>query len=129
MQKARIIGIAMTALLVVVALAWGQSTPNENIATAGRYQLVAATVQGQVSMNAPVMPEQHMFMIDTATGKVWHYVPSGPFKTPRGNPGFTPDMLVRVLPVEGLEGSVQESMQKAVEYFDKNPATPITPKR
>jgi len=130
MRHARIIAIATTllGLLIVVALTRGQSASNANTSMPGRYKLVAATVQGQDSLNAPVTAEPHMFMVNTITGEVWHYVPSGPFRTPKGNPGFTPDMFRRVLPVEGLEGSIPESMQKAIEYFDKNPATPINPK-
>ena len=129
MRRIQIVAIGVTAILTIVALARGQNTSTENPAIPGRYQLFAATTLGQDSLNAPVKSEPDMFMIDTATGKVWHYVPSGPFKTPRGNPGFTPDLFRRVLPVEGLEGDFSQSMQQTIEYFDKNPATPITPKR
>ena len=66
-------------------------------------------------------------MLDTATGKVWDYAPSGPFSTPTGKPGFTPEMLVRVF-VDELEGTVSDQMQKTVDYFEKHPATPIPPK-
>jgi hypothetical protein len=69
-----------------------------------------------------------MFMLDTMTGKVWDYVPSGPLTTPTGKPGFTPEMLVHVF-VEELEGSVPELMQKTVDYYEKHPATPTTLKK
>jgi hypothetical protein len=66
-------------------------------------------------------------MLDTTNGKVWGYVPSAPLTTPTGKPGFTPDMLVRVF-VDELEGTVPDELQKTVDYYEKHPATPITPK-
>jgi hypothetical protein len=68
-----------------------------------------------------------MFMLDTMTGKVWNYVPAGDFTTPTGKPAFSPEMLVRVF-VDELEGTVPDLMQKTVEYYEKHPATRITPK-
>jgi len=124
MPRTRIIAITATAVLTFVAIAWGQSTSNEKTLTQGRYQLFAATVQ--LGAGAPAA-EQHMFMLDTMTGKVWSFVPAGNFTTPTGKPGFTPQMLVRVF-VEELEGTVSDLMQKTVDYYEKNPATPIKPK-
>jgi hypothetical protein len=113
-------------LLAVVGLALGQNTSAEKTVTPGRYQLISATVQGFGPNAAPTV-EQRVFMIDTTTGKAWSYVPSGPFTTPTGKPGFTPDMLTRVF-VEELEGSVSERMQQVVDYFEKHPATAVKPR-
>jgi len=109
----------------IVVLAWEQNTSNEKTQTPGRYQLIAATVQ--LGSGAPAA-EQHMFMLDTMTGKVWNYVPAGDFTTPTGKPAFSPEMLVRVF-VDELEGTVPELMQKTVDYYEKHPATRITPKQ
>jgi hypothetical protein len=124
MQTARKIAIAATVVLTVVVLAWGQSASNEKTLTSGRYQLIAATVQ--LGSGAPAA-EQHMFMLDTMTGKVWNYVPAGGFTTPTGKPALSPEMLVRVF-VDELEGTVPDLMQKTVDYYEKHPATRITPR-
>jgi hypothetical protein len=126
MQTARKIAIAATAILIVVVLAWGQSTPNERTPTPGRYQLIAAPVPGQVGSGAPAT-EQHMFMLDTMTGKVWSYVPASDFTTPSGKPAFSPEMLVHVF-VDELEGTVPDLMQRTVDYFEKHPAVRTTPR-
>jgi hypothetical protein len=65
-------------------------------------------------------------MLDTATGKVWSYIPSGPFTTQSGKPGFTPEMFGRVF-IDELEGSIPDQLQKATEYFEKHPAIPFCP--
>ena len=127
MRISRRTAIAIGAVLFLAAFASGQGGDAEKSATPNRYQLLAATVQG-FQPNGTTDVEQRVFMVDTETGKVWSYVPSGPFSTPSGNPGFTPEMFVRVF-VDGLEGSVPEQMQRAVEYYDKHPATPVPPRR
>jgi len=128
MRLARICMIAAIGALITVALTRAQSESNAKSepATTGRYQLVAATVVG--FGNSATTAEQRVFMLDTVTGKVWSYVPSGPFTTPAGKPAFTPEMLVRVF-VDEIEGSVPDQMQKTVDYFEKHPAMPMPPKR
>ena len=88
-------------------------------------KLLAATAQG-FSANGATTLEQRVFMLDTATGKVWSYIPSGPFTTQSGKPGFTPEMFG--IFIDELEGSIPDQIQKATEYFEKHPAIPVPPK-
>lgn len=125
MRPTRIIAIAATAVLIIAALAWGQSTSNEKTLTQGRYQLFAATVQ--LGAGAPAA-EQDVFMLDTMTGKVWSYVPAGDFKTPTGKPAISPQIFGRIF-VDELEGNIPDLVKKTVDYYQKNPAPPITPRR
>jgi hypothetical protein len=121
------VAVAGTVLLTIVVLTWGQSTPNDKTTTQGRYQLIAGPTLGFDATSGQTTTEQHMFMLDTSTGKAWEYVASGPFTTPSGKPGFTGQMFVRIF-IDELEETVPDHMQKTVEYFDKHPATRISPK-
>ena len=126
MQRGRIAVFLVAAAMVLTLSAHGQTSSSPAEATPGRYQLVAANAEDFDDSGRRVTAQQ-LFMLDTATGKVWRHVASGPFKTPTGKPGFTPEMFVSVF-VEQLDGSVPDQLQKTVDYFEKHPATPVSPR-
>lgn len=126
MQRARIAAFLAVAALVVALFARGQAPSNPAIVASGRYQLVAATAEDYGDSGSRIASQQ-LYMLDTATGKVWRHVPSGPFKTTTGKPAFTPEMFVSVF-IDQLDGSVPEQMQRTVDYFEKHPAIPVSPR-
>lgn len=60
-------------ILGIATIAYAQTRPTPNAAPVpGRYQLVTSTVQYETKSGG-VADEQHLFLIDSETGRVWSY--------------------------------------------------------
>jgi len=127
MSLTRIARVVASGALIIGTWCAAQTPSNRSESAPSRYQLFAASAEDFSESGARITTQQ-LFMVDTATGKVWRHVPSGPVKTQSGKPGFTPEAFVSVF-VDQLEGNLADQMQKTVEYFEKHPATPIPPPR